>query len=101
MKLTYLGGADGSLVAVSGTSVAVKIADDSYESACTEILIQNIGADPCWVKTGQANAIATQRSVMIPPQWRELFRKDNGETHLAAVTSAGKTTSLVVTPMPG
>lgn len=99
MNLTYLGGADGSVVAVSATSAVVQIADDSYEGACTSVLIQNIGTDPCWVKTGQADAVATQRSVMVPPQWRELFRKGHGETHLAAITALGKTTSLVVTPM--
>lgn len=99
MSIMYLGGADGSPVAVTPTSSAHLIADDAYEGICTHLMVQNTGAAPCWIKTGQSDVVATQRSVMIPALWREVFRKAPGETHIAAICEAGQSTALVVTPM--
>lgn len=101
MTIAYLGGADGATVPVTPTSTAHLIADDAYEGACNMLMVQNVGSEPCWIKTGLEDVIATPRSVMVPAQWREVFRKGAGETHLAAICAAGATTTLVVTPMTG
>lgn len=101
MTIAYLGGADGATVTVTPTSTAHIIADDAYEGACTLLMVQNIGTAPCWIKSGCADVVAATQSVMVPAQWREVFRKGAGETHLAAICAAGATTTLVVTPMTG
>lgn len=101
MTPIYLGGDDGTAVVVTDQSAATLIVDDATERYFDTLCIQNTGSEPCWVKTGQSDVTATTLSIMLPPQWREVFAKGRGETYIAAVCAAGKSTTLVVTPLAG
>lgn len=96
----YSGGADGISIAVTATSAATQVALDQYAVQCEDIVVQNIGANPVYIKTGGASIVATALSIMVPAGWREVFRKGSGATHIAALCDAGKTSTLVVSCIP-
>lgn len=95
---TSLSGRDGTSITVTDVSASTLIAESQYEVFCADVLVQNIGTEPCWLRTGDASVSATQLSVMMPALWRETFEKGTA-THIAAVCAAGKTTTIVVTPL--
>jgi hypothetical protein len=101
MSELYVGGKDGISIAVTATSAATKVALDGYDTICDDIVVQNIGTSAVYIKSGDATATATQLSVMVPPQWRETFRKGTGATHLACVCAAGQTSTVIVACLPG
>lgn len=100
MSELYVGGDDGITIAVTSTSQATQIANNAYTTMCEDIVVQNIGDNPVYIKSGGASAVASALSIMVPAQWRETFRKGSGATHLAAICDAGKTTTLVVFCVP-
>ncbi|ACB34524.1 hypothetical protein Lcho_2258 [Leptothrix cholodnii SP-6] len=95
-----ISGRDGVQIDVTAVSSATLIAGDDFGRACEYCVVQNTGASACWVKAGHADAAATELSILMPPQWREVFHKGTA-THLAAVCAPGENTTLVVAPVGG
>lgn len=90
-----LTGPNGQTIAVTSTSVATLIADTPEKTLYPFVIVQNVGDNACFLKAGGAGVVASTASVMLPGQWREVFRKDLA-THLAAVCASGLTTTLAV-----
>lgn len=95
----YSGAPDGVPITVTDVSITTNIAATSYEAMCEDIIVTNTGTEPCWIRTGGPDVMATTASLMMPGQWREVFRKGPVATHLAAICQAGKSTTLTVAPV--
>lgn len=86
---------DGVLIVCTDVAMSTRIARDYYEASSELVCIENRGHMAARLRCGDANSVAGELCITLPPRTRETFRKRQGATHLSAVCEPGCATTLV------
>lgn len=77
----------GAVVTPAASSANVS----GLSSALEQLLLTNLGAEVCYVRTGSTSQTATTADYPVAPGQQAVITKPAGHTHLAHISAAGTT----------